>query len=186
MRKGAVLGENVMVGNNCFIDKDVTIGERTRIQNGVSIYSGTTIGKEVFIGPGATLSNCRQPMIRSEEMYPFYPDKIVVENYAIIGINSTLIAPITIGEGSFVGGGSVVTSDVFPYTMVYGNPAKMVYGVCRCQVPIPQGWVAGRIFFAWNNNVYTCPSCDLQYRKLKTGEGVWRDRIIIVPDGRAK
>lgn len=180
VREGAKLGKNVMIGNGCFVDVDVMIGEGTRIQNSVSIYSGTTIGKEVFIAPNATFSNCRHPMIRNKETSDFFPDKIVVEDYATIGINSTLISPIIVGEGAFVGGGSVVTSDVFPYTMVYGNPAKMVNGICRCRTPISKEWVEEQIFYDSNDNIFTCVNCNRQYKKMRIGKGIWEGRVIIV------
>ena len=184
VREGAKLGRDVMIGNYCFVDVDVTIGKKTRVQNGVSIYNGTTVGDEVFIAPNATLSNCRHPMIRNEETNDFSPDKIIVEDYATIGINSTLVSPIAVGEGSFVGGGSVVTSDVFPYTLVYGNPAKMVKGICRCHSTIPKEWVEGQVFYDSNENIFTCTYCGRQYKKMKMGAGTWEGRVVIVSAGR--
>ena len=187
VRKGARLGKYVMVGNNCFVDMGVVVGDGTRIQNGVSIYKGTTIGKEVFIAPSVTLSNCRFPMIRNEDTPEFVPDEIVVEDYAIVGIGATVIAPAIIGEGAFVGGGSVVTTDVFPYTVVFGNPAKLVRGICRCcKGELPLDWVLGQVYYDVNNNGYICPNCSAEYRKVMRGDGKWKGKIVIEYCGRKK
>lgn len=43
-----------------------------------------------------------------------------------IGFNSILLKGITVGEGAIVGAGSVVTKDVPPWTIVAGNPAKII------------------------------------------------------------
>jgi acetyltransferase-like isoleucine patch superfamily enzyme len=54
----------------------------------------------------------------------------LVETYvkkgASIGSNATIICGVTIGENALVGAGSVVTKDVPPYTVVAGNPAKLI------------------------------------------------------------
>jgi galactoside O-acetyltransferase len=52
--------------------------------------------------------------------------EIVIENKAWIGFNSIILKGVTIGEGAVVGAGSVVTKDVPPFTLVAGNPAKII------------------------------------------------------------
>lgn len=51
---------------------------------------------------------------------------IIIKNNAWIGARSIILKGVTIGEGAIVGMGSVVTKDVAPYTVVAGNPAKVV------------------------------------------------------------
>ncbi len=51
---------------------------------------------------------------------------IVIEDKAWIGFDSTILKGVTIGEGSVVGAKSVVTRNVDPYTVIAGNPAKVV------------------------------------------------------------
>ena len=50
----------------------------------------------------------------------------IVKKGASIGSNATIMGGITIGEGALVGAGSVVTKDVPAYTIVAGNPLKVL------------------------------------------------------------
>ena len=60
----------------------------------------------------------------------------LVKRGASIGANATIVCGVTIGEYALVGAGSVVTRDVPAYTLVYGNPARIMGGVCRCGVKL--------------------------------------------------
>jgi acetyltransferase-like isoleucine patch superfamily enzyme len=52
--------------------------------------------------------------------------KVVIEDYVFIGVNSVILNNVRIGHHSVVAAGSVVREDVPPYTLVAGNPAKIV------------------------------------------------------------
>lgn len=52
--------------------------------------------------------------------------KIVISDYVYIGTNALIMPGVTIGEHSIIAAGSVVTKSVPPYTVVAGNPAKIV------------------------------------------------------------
>ncbi len=52
--------------------------------------------------------------------------KIIIEDEVWIGANVTILSGITIGKGAIVAAGSVVTKDVPPYSIVGGNPAKII------------------------------------------------------------
>jgi virginiamycin A acetyltransferase len=51
---------------------------------------------------------------------------IVIGNDVWIGANVTILPGVTIGDGAVVGAGSIVTRDVQPYTIVAGNPARLI------------------------------------------------------------
>ncbi len=57
--------------------------------------------------------------------------KITIQDKAWIGFNTIIVKGVTIGEGAVVAAGSVVTKDVEPYTLVGGNPAKMIKALER-------------------------------------------------------
>jgi acetyltransferase-like isoleucine patch superfamily enzyme len=57
-------------------------------------------------------------------VYPEHFTQTVIKRGASIGANSTILCGITIGENSLIGAGSVVTKDVPPNTLWYGNPAE--------------------------------------------------------------
>ena len=58
-------------------------------------------------------------------------DSTLVKANASIGANSTIICGVNIGNYSFIGAGSVVTSDVKNYSLVVGNPAKHLSWVSK-------------------------------------------------------
>lgn len=117
----AVIGSNCNINFNVFIENDVAIGDNVTIKPGVQIWDGVRIANNVFIGPNATFTNDLLP--RSKQ----YPDafaKTFINEGASIGANATVLAGITIGEYAMIGAGSVITKDVPPFTLWYGNPAK--------------------------------------------------------------
>jgi len=125
----AVIGENCNIGQNVFIADNVLIGNGCKIQNNVSLYTGTVIEDDVFIGPSAVFTNIRNPrafVVRKDEYL-----KTIIKKGSTIGANSTIVCGITIGEYSLIGAGSVVTKDILPYTIWYGNPAKLQGNVTK-------------------------------------------------------
>jgi len=129
IRSGARIGRNCNIGKDVYIDVGVEMGDNVKIQNSVSIYRGVRIEDDAFIGPHAVFTN---------DLYPrsFNRDwKIVptlVKKGASIGANATIVCGVTIGEYAMVGAGSVVTRDVPPHGLVYGNPARLRGFVCFC------------------------------------------------------
>lgn len=117
----AVIGANCNINCNVFIENDVFIGDNVTIKSGVQIWDGITLEDNVFIGPNVTFTN---DLVPRSKQYPASFSKTVVETGASIGANATVIAGNTIGRSALIGAGSVVTKDVPPYTVFYGNPAK--------------------------------------------------------------
>lgn len=52
--------------------------------------------------------------------------KITIKDWAYIGSGSHILPGVTIGEGALVAAGSIVTKSVSPYTVVGGNPARVI------------------------------------------------------------
>jgi len=120
---GAVIGRDCNICSHCFIENDVKIGDRVTIKSGVQLWDGLRIGDDVFIGPNVTFTNDRFPRSRQ------YPERFLittVESGASIGGGAVILPGVTIGQGSMVGAGAVVTHSVPPWTVVVGNPARVV------------------------------------------------------------
>lgn len=118
----ARIGRNCNICAHVFIENNVVVGNNVTIKNGVQLWDGVTIEDNVFVGPNATFTNELIP--RSKSHFSENIRQTIVRNGASIGANVTILPGVVIGEYAFIGAGSVVTSDVPPYTLYYGNPAK--------------------------------------------------------------
>ena len=118
---GAVIGSECNICDHVFIENDVVIGDKVTIKCGVQLWDGVRLGDEVFVGPNATFANDRYPR---SKVYPSEYLKTHVLRGASIGANATILPGLTIGEGSLVAAGSVVTRDVPAKILVQGNPAR--------------------------------------------------------------
>ena len=58
---GSQIGENCNIGQNVYVDADVSIGNRCKIQNNVSVYKCVTLEDEVFCGPSVVFTNVYNP-----------------------------------------------------------------------------------------------------------------------------
>ncbi|ELW1645431.1 N-acetyltransferase [Enterobacter oligotrophicus] len=120
---GAVIGNECNICAHTFIENDVKIGNRVTVKSGVFLWDGINIEDDVFIGPCVAFTNDKHP--RSKQ----YPEKFLkttIKKGASLGANATILPGITVGEGAMVGAGAVVTRDVAPFTVVAGNPAKIL------------------------------------------------------------
>jgi len=136
IREHAVVGEMCNIGKGVYIDAHVRVGSRVKIQNNVSLFEGATIEDGVFIGPHVCFTNDLHPRaitpdgrLKSADDWVITPT--LVKYGASIGAGSVIVCGITIGEFALIGAGSVVTKDVPPYALVYGNPARQRGYVCR-------------------------------------------------------
>lgn len=121
--KGASIGKNCVLGKSVYIGPNVQIGNGVKIQNRVSVFEGVTIEDEVFVGPHTTFTNDRYPRAFNSN-WKIIPT--VVKKGASIGANATILCGITIGAFAMIAAGSVVTQNVPGFTLVRGNPAKII------------------------------------------------------------
>ena len=90
-----------------------------------------TIGDNVMIGSGCLITDTdshplhwKDRLEEKNELTACAP--ITIGDNVFIGARSIILKGVTVGEGAVVGAGSVVSKDVPPYTVVCGNPAKIV------------------------------------------------------------
>ena len=117
---GCILGQNVNVGNN------VIIGNYCKIQNNVSIYEGMELEDYVFCGPSMVFTNIRLPRSEFPQVSSEFYEKTLVKKSASIGANATIVCGVTIGRYALIGSGAVVTKDVPDFSLVVGNPGKVI------------------------------------------------------------
>lgn len=128
---GCEIGDDTKIGTFVEIQKGVRIGRRCKISSHTFICEGVIIEDEVFVGHNVTFINDLYPRatnaegaLQTEADWECIPTR--VKRGASIGSGATLLAGITVGEHALVGAGSVVTRDVPPWTVVAGNPARIL------------------------------------------------------------
>ena len=105
IREGCKLANNVKIGNFVEIKKAI-IGEGTKVPH--FIYLGDCeVGEKCNIGCGTITCNYDG----------FHKSKTIIGNYAFIGSNTNLVAPVTIGDETFIAAGSTITEDVPDYAL---------------------------------------------------------------------
>ncbi len=130
--EGATFEDDVSVGPYChlragtYLERSVVILDHAEIKNS-RLGSGTkvhhfsylgdaTIGKNVNIGAGTVTAN-----YDGKRKLP-----TVIEEGAFIGVDTMLVAPVTVGRGAKTGAGAVVTQDIPPAMLAVGVPARPI------------------------------------------------------------
>ena len=121
---GATIGESCSLGQNVYIGNEVRIGNNVKIQNNVSVYDEVTLKDNVFCGPSVVFTNVINP--RSAFPRKSEYKKTLVDQGASLGASCTVVCGNRIGAYSFVAAGAVVTSDVKPFALMMGVPARQV------------------------------------------------------------
>jgi UDP-2-acetamido-3-amino-2,3-dideoxy-glucuronate N-acetyltransferase len=128
---GCAIGDNTKVGTFVEIQKNAFIGRNCKISSHTFICEGVTVEDDVFIGHNVTFINDMYPRstvdgggLQTETDWKVVPT--FIRRGASVGSSATILAGVTVGEGAIVGAGAVVTKDVPPWTIVAGNPAKVL------------------------------------------------------------
>ena len=101
--------DGVFIAAGCVITINVHLAHGVLVNMGCTIAHDVRIGEFSSVNPGARISG-----------------QVVVKDHALIGSQAVILNKCTIGQGSVVAMGSVVAHDVLDYTLVAGNPARVV------------------------------------------------------------
>ena len=119
-------GKNLYIGKFSYANYNFVVLDEGKIE----------IGENVFMGPNVTLVTAVHPL-RHQDRNLFYDEKkqcytnleyakpIKIGNNCWICSNVTIVGGVTIGEGCVIGAGSVVTRDIPPYSLAFGNPCRV-------------------------------------------------------------
>lgn len=139
IRKNTVIGKSSIVGEKAYIAYHVKIGNGVKINSFVYICTGVTIEDQVMIAAGTIFTNDRLPRafdLNGTSVKTSDPTEETLETRVCRGVTigaGCIIGPgIQLGQYCMVGMGSVVTRNVSPHQLVYGNPAKFHGFVCIC------------------------------------------------------
>ena len=142
IRGPATIGHDCIIGEKTYVAYGVTIGNFVKINAMVYVPTGVTIADRVMISAGVIFNNDRYPRAfdpQGDGLADSGPNEdtltTIVEEGATIGAGAVIGPGLTIGAYAMVGMGSVVTSDVPPHGLVFGNPARLRGTVCVCGEP---------------------------------------------------
>lgn len=122
LRPGSKVGEDAHVGN--FVElKKTSLGKGAKA-NHLAYLGDATIGARTNVGAGTI--TCNYDGVKKHAT--------VIGKDAFVGSNSTLVAPVTIGDGTYIAAGSTITNEV---------PAGAL-GIARSRQENKEGWVAKR------------------------------------------
>lgn len=108
---------------------DVIIGDRTRIGMSNVLIGPICIGNDVIFAQNIVLSGLNhgyEDIEKPPASQKTTQSEIIVENDVWLGANCVIVAGVTIGKHSVVAAGSIVTKNVPPFSVVAGNPAKII------------------------------------------------------------
>jgi len=137
LRRFRSVGKDVRISKGCFfhhqnisIGNRVYIGQKCRFQASLSHIQ---IGNNVMFGPEVTVhgGNHRTDLIgrymidiRLDEKLPENDQDVIIEDDVWIGTRAIILKGVTVGQGSIVGAGAVVSKDVPPYSIITGNKVQ--------------------------------------------------------------
>jgi acetyltransferase-like isoleucine patch superfamily enzyme len=128
-----LLGDGVLIGRGCVIsgkDGPLAIGPRSNIGAGCIMYASTrlVIGSDVllaaqcYVGGGRYTTRGRTDIPIADQPVP--RQGVVIDDDCWLGAGVKVVDGVHIGRGSIVAAGAVVTTDVEPYSIVGGVPAR--------------------------------------------------------------
>jgi acetyltransferase-like isoleucine patch superfamily enzyme len=122
----------IVIGEHCFIGpgaqiwsaRQVSIGDRVFVSHGVNIHDSNAHPMSARLRHIQFVHSASPEVEQAFAAIRMAP--VVIEDDAWVGFNATVLKGVTIGRGAVVGAASVVTSDVPPWTVVAGNPARQI------------------------------------------------------------
>ncbi|MDD5053074.1 MAG: acyltransferase [Sulfuricurvum sp.] len=125
-------GSDVVVKNNCYFGngRRLSVGNRSQLGQNSKLSGKITIGDDVLMGPDvimmATSHAYSKVEIPINQQGDTEEKEINIGNDVWIGTRVIILPGIKIGSHSIIGAGSVVTKSFSKYSIIAGNPAKLI------------------------------------------------------------
>lgn len=146
------MSRKVKIGRRCWIMGEFLMEEEGQIEIGDDCYIGPgtkiwsflplSIGHRVFISHGVNIHDTDSHSLSAKERHLRFLEKIqhgrhlireekkcaaiTIDDDVWIGFNAILLKGVRVGRGAVIGAGAVITKEVDPYTVVVGNPQRVV------------------------------------------------------------
>lgn len=125
-------GKNIIVKHQCYIGSGtgLIVGDRAQLGQNARIDQHVTLGNDVVMGPDVVImTNAHrfddiETPINQQDNFPIEP--VTIGNDVWLGTRVIVMPGVTIGDGSVVGAGSIVTKNIPPYSVAVGSPAKVI------------------------------------------------------------
>ena len=121
---GAIVGENCNLGQNTYIGNRAIVGNGCRLGNSVSVFAHVELEDFVFCAPFMVFTHIAFPRAAVSRRSVF--DKTLVKTGATLGANATVVPGITVGAGTFLAAGAVLTGTSKAWSLMIGAPARQV------------------------------------------------------------
>ena len=123
------MGKNAYIGRNVRFSRRISMGNNSGIGDGAYFSGEIEIGNNVMMAPNVSFIAMNH--VYDDVTIPIgeqgrIEEKIIVEDDAWLGYRCVILSGVTIGKGSIVAAGAVVTKDVPEYSVVGGVPAKII------------------------------------------------------------
>jgi maltose O-acetyltransferase len=124
-------GANINIENGAFFGsgKEIEIGENSGLGLNCRVMGPLEIGKDVMMGPDVLIYTENHGIDRTDiPMIKQKGDKkkVIIQDDVWIGARVIILPGVTVHKGSILAAGSIVTKDVPEYSIVGGNPAKLI------------------------------------------------------------
>lgn len=127
---GDKCGKSVNIEHGALFSSRCEIGNLSGIGIDAKLNGKVIIGDYVMMGPNCTIYTQNHSFERTDIpmcMQGVSDEKpVIIEDDVWIGVNVTILPGVTIGKGSIIGAGAVVAKSIPEYSIVVGNPAKII------------------------------------------------------------
>jgi len=123
-------GKNVNIEKGAYFTRLIEVGNNSGLGINSYISGKVIIGNDVMMAPNVSILTVNHNFMNKNELIAAQGSSmekpVVIGNDVWIGMNVMILPGVHIADGSVIGAGAVVTKDTEPYSIVAGNPAKIV------------------------------------------------------------